>query len=214
MKNFDYIFFDLDGTITDSADGIINSFLFALEKFDIAPERQSLQKFVGPPLWESFSSLGLSQRQVDEALKQYQVYYTDTGIFENRVYDGVEALLKALKASGKKLVLASSKKDRHVKRVLEHFGLDGYFDFIGGSSVSDGRLDKKDVINYCLESLGIGPAEAVMVGDREHDILGARDCGLECIGVLYGYGTREELEKAGADVIVGTVQELGSFLGV
>ena len=214
MKNYDWIFFDLDGTITDSAEGILNSFAFALSGFGIEPDRRSLLKYVGPPLWESFTDVGLSPDQVETALRQFQIYYCDTGIYENRLFDGVTELLDRLISAGKKLVLASSKKEIHVRSVLSHFGVLDRFTFTAGSDTEAGRLDKKDVIRHCLASLNISPDEAVMVGDRKHDISGARECGLASIGVLYGYGSREELEEAGADAIAVTPGDVARILGV
>ena len=217
MKDYDIILFDLDGTLTDSAQGIHNSFLYALEQYGAVPEDLSvLHKCVGPPLSWSFRELfGFEGDRLEGVLAAYQVYYKPRGIFENKVYEGVEELLQKLRATGKTLVVASSKKEVHVYTVLQHFGLDTYFDFIAGSDDEAGRPDKPAVIRHIIDTLPIiDLSRAVMVGDREHDVFGAAACGLDTIGVLYGYGSREELESAGAIAVAADMEELAKILGV
>lgn len=209
MKN---ILFDLDGTITDSQNGIINSVIYALKKYDMdVKDRNELKKFIGPPLAWMFSQYcGFSEEEGQKAVEVYREYYTVKGIFENEVYDGVEDMLKKLNESGAKLYLATSKPQIYAKKILEHFGLVKYFDDIVGSELDGGRVEKDEVIAWVLKKHDIN--EAIMVGDRRFDMEGAKKNALTAVGVLYGYGTREELEQAGADFIAKSVEELSDYL--
>lgn len=209
MKN---ILFDLDGTVTDPALGITNSVMYALKRYGIeVPERSELYKFIGPPLAGSFSEYyGFSEEEGHRAVEVYREYYKDKGIFENKVYDGFEDMLKALKENGASIFLATSKPRVYAKQILEHFEIDKYFDGVVGSELNGERVEKDEVIAYALEKHSI--EDAVMVGDRSFDILGAKRNGLKSVGVLYGYGTKEELEAAGADFIVSSVEELKEIL--
>lgn len=209
------ILFDLDGTITDSAPGIINSAAYALNKFGIAVEdRSSLRRFIGPPLQQSFMQFyGLSADEGKLGIKYYREYYTDKGIFENALYDGIPELLRELKAAGKRVLLATSKPEVFAVQILEHFGVAQHFDRIAGATLDEKRVEKPDVIAYALESAGTTDlTQTVMVGDRKHDILGAKQFGMDSIGVLYGYGDRAELQNAGATHIVDSVAALGELL--
>lgn len=214
MKKYSTVLFDLDGTLTDSAPGIINSVLHALDKFGISADPSELRGFLGPPLDYSFSHFfGFSSDQTDAAIKYYREYFSVTGLFENEPYEGVEAMLAGLRASGRKVLLATSKPEVFAKRILDRFGLAQYFDLICGATMDTSRSRKSDVIRYALAESGTTDlSDAIMVGDRHHDVDGARECGLDCIGVLYGYGSREELETAGATYITGTVDELRDML--
>lgn len=208
---YKYIFFDLDGTLTDPGLGITNSVMYALKKFNIEVEdRVSLYKFIGPPLLESFERFyGMSSEESQQALQYYREYFKPHGLYENEVYDGIEELLAELKKRGLKLILATSKPEEFAIEILKHFHLDKYFDFIAGATMDEKRVKKADVIAYALESCGIAElASAIMVGDREHDVLGAKEVGLESIGVLYGYGDCEELKKAGATYIVENTKDI------
>ncbi len=210
-----YILFDLDGTLTDSRDGIMNSIIHALRYFEIDVEdRECLIPFIGPPLVDSFKKYyGFPAKQAEEALVRYREYFGVKGIFENRVYEGIEMLLKSLKNGKYELMLATSKPEEYAKRIMDHFGLSPYFAFIGGASMDESRSRKEDVIRYVLEANHItDPAEAIMVGDRSHDVYGAKVNGLEVIGVLYGYGDLDELQKAGADYIAGTPDDILKIL--
>ena len=201
---YKYILFDLDGTLTDPGIGITNAVMYALKKFNIeVPDRSELYKFIGPPLLESFEKFyGMSGEESQRALEYYREYFKPYGLYENTVYDGIEELLVALKAQDKKLILATSKPEPFAVEILRHFGLDKYFDFIAGATMDEKRVKKADVIAYALESCGITDLfSAIMIGDREHDVLGAKEVGLESIGVLYGYGDLPELESAGATYI-------------
>ncbi|HIW86485.1 MAG TPA: HAD family hydrolase [Candidatus Eubacterium faecipullorum] len=208
---FKYILFDLDGTLTDAAPGITNSIKYALGKFKIQePGEQRLRKCLGPPLITSFSEIfGLSEQNAEKAVEYYREYFKPRGIYENEVYAGIPELLNELKAQEKTLIVATSKPEPFAKTILEHFGLDGYFALIAGSNLDNTRSRKTQVIDYALETLGINDREnAVMVGDREHDIIGAKETGLRSIGVLYGYAAPGELESAGADFLANTPQDI------
>lgn len=210
---YPYVFFDLDGTLTDPALGITNSIMYALRHFGIAvTDRQELYSFIGPPLREQFEIVyGFTPEQSKEALRQYRVYFSDKGLFENTVYDGIPLLLETLTAAGCQLVLATSKPAVFADRILEHFDLKKYFTFLSGSELGGERVEKADVIRFALEKLRItDPTQVIMVGDRCFDVDGAKECGIETIGVLYGYGNAGELQNAKA--VVNTVSELQTLL--
>ena len=210
---FDTVLFDLDGTLTESGIGITRSVAYALRKRGIEETDQAqLDKFVGPPLIDAFMQYyGFPREEAVRAVEDYREYYAVKGIFENRVYDGVEAMLQALKEVGKTCVLATSKPEHFAVQILDYFGLARYFDCVAGATMDEKRTNKADVIAYALEKAN-APGKAVMVGDRKHDILGAKAHGLESIGVLYGYGSREELETAGATYIAETAEEILKFV--
>lgn len=215
--DYKYVLFDLDGTITDSGVGIINSIVYALKKYGIEVEDKSqLNKFVGPPLSDSFEKYyGFSKEKAIEAVDYYREYYRDKGLFENLIYDGFEDLVKALKGNNKELVVATSKPEIFAKQILEHFNLSKYFTYIAGSTLDGTRVKKGDVIRYALENCEIKDlSQVIMVGDREHDVIGAKQVGIKSIGVLYGYGDREELEEAGADFIAENVMDILDVLKV
>ncbi|HFI0219216.1 TPA: HAD family hydrolase [Streptococcus suis] len=208
------ILFDLDGTLTDSGQGILNSVAYALEKMGIEePDTANLNRFIGPPLYESFSRFyQLSPEDTQSAVDAFRVYFKEKGMFENQLYPGIIPLLEELKTAGKTLVIATSKPEIFAKQILEHFGIAHYFDVIAGASLDSSRISKADVIGYAINQLEAFPKHAVMIGDREHDIEGARMHQLPAIGVLYGYGSKQEFEKAGATMIVETVQDLKKVL--
>ena len=208
---YKYILFDLDGTLTDPGLGITNAVMYALKKFDIeATDRSELYKFIGPPLLESFQKYyGMSEEESQMALQYYREYFKPYGLYENTVYEGIENVLTTLKSQGRKLVLATSKPEPFAVEILRHFGLDKYFDFIAGATMDEKRVRKADVIAYALESCKITElSEVVMIGDREHDVFGAKEVGVKSIGVLYGYGDLEELESAEADYIAKTPEDI------
>ncbi|MCQ9223648.1 HAD family hydrolase [Streptococcus suis] len=208
------ILFDLDGTLTDSGQGILNSVAYALEKMGIEePDTANLNRFIGPPLYESFSRFyQLSPEDTQSAVDAFRVYFKEKGMFENQLYPGIIPLLEELRTAGKTLVIATSKPEIFAKQILEHFGISHYFDVIAGASLDSSRISKADVISYAINQLEAFPNNAVMIGDREHDIEGARMHQLPAIGVLYGYGNKQEFEKAGATMIVETVQDLKRVL--
>lgn len=215
INMFDYILFDLDGTLTDPGVGITSSVAYALEAYGIKVEDKSkLNCFIGPPLHESFVKYyNMSTLLAFDAITKYREYYSERGIFENEVYLGIPGLLQKLKQAGKAVIMATSKPECFAKRIAEHFNIDSYFDCITGSELDGGRVDKAEVIECALERMRITDrSKCVMVGDRLHDIIGAKKTGIHSIGVLYGYGSREELEENGADKIVSTVCELEAEL--
>ena len=214
--NRQYIFFDLDGTLTDSQPGIYESLRVMLNHFGIEKTDEELKPFLGPALWDSLPKYcGFNHEQCVEAVEVFRKHYFSTGIFNNSVYDGIPELLENLKAAGKTLVLATGKPVEQAEIVINHFGLGKYFDFIGGSTLDKSRSKKGQVIAYAMEQMKLTESDRgniIMVGDRDNDIDGAHENGLEVVAVLYGYGSRPEFEKAGADYVVGSVGELGAFL--
>lgn len=211
---YDTVLFDLDGTLTDPGIGITNSVAYALERYGIKVEdKKSLYTFIGPPLADSFMKYyGFSEEKAMQAIGIYREYFSVKGLFENEVYSGIPELLEKIKKSGKKLVLATSKPEEFSVRILEHFDLIKYFDVVAGASMDEKRNKKGDVIRYALEKGGFTAENAVMIGDREHDVFGAKENGLPSIGVLYGYGNEQELKNAGADYIAETVEDIFQLL--
>jgi len=208
---FDYLFFDLDGTLTDPALGITNSFKYALKYFGREiPSYETLCTFIGPPLNDTFKNLlNFEDEKIPEAIKKYREYFADKGLFENSVYPGIPELLSTLKQSGKKLVVATSKPEDFSVRIIEHFGLTQYFENVCGSLRDETRTKKDEVISFAIERNHItDKSKILMIGDRKHDILGAKKVGLKSCGVLFGYGSREELEASGADFIAENVSRL------
>ncbi len=210
-----YILFDLDGTITDPKPGITKSVQYALRAFGIEVEDpDSLCSFIGPPLMKSFQEYyGFDEAAAKKAVEKYREYFSVTGLYENAVIEGMELLLSRLRQEGKLLIVATSKPEYFAKKILEHFHLDGYFTDICGSELDGRRTAKEEVIRYALERNKISDLkDAVMVGDRLHDMEGAKAVGMACVGVLFGYGSREELLEAGADRIAATVEEVYEIL--
>lgn len=215
----EYILFDLDGTLTDPKEGITKSVQYALKHYGIEePDLDKLCPFIGPPLSDSFRRFyGFSTEQAKEAIQVYREYYGSRGWKENLEIPGTKQMLEHLKAAGKCLLVATSKPEYFARKVLDYFELTSYFRWIGGADLEETRVRKADVIRYILETSGIGMdpetlKRAVMVGDREHDVLGAREVGMDCIGVLYGYGSCQELKESGALAVVRTPQELEELL--
>ena len=209
------VLFDLDGTLTDPAEGITNSIVYALHKWNIEVEdKKSLYKFIGPPLVDSFNrDYGFSREDAQLTVDFYREYFSVKGLFENSVYEGIPALLAALKKEGLTVALATSKPEKYAIEILNHFLLDGFFDLVAGASMDESRNRKDQVIAYALSGLKEqDKSRIIMVGDRKHDVLGAKENGLDCIGVLYGYGSKGELEDAGAIAIAQTVNELKDLL--
>ncbi len=212
---YNVILFDLDGTLTDPGEGITNSVAYALRKLgQTPPPRSELEAFIGPPLIDSFMSLaGLDRLTGELAVKYYREYFSDRGIFENQIYPKIADMLKHLKEAGAVLSLATSKPTVFAAKILEHFDIAKYFDAVAGSELDGRRVKKAEVIEHALQLLDIhDTASVVMVGDREHDTIGAAACGVTSVGVTYGYGSQAELANAGADHIVHSVDELEAFL--
>lgn len=206
------ILFDLDGTLTDSGEGIINCAIVALEHFHLPiPSREELRVFVGPPLQESFLRFGVPADMVDEAIAVYRSRYIPIGKFENIPYPGIRELLEALKAEGHKLYVATSKPETMSVEILEHFGLAKYFDQICGASMDASRSTKEAVIAYLLEQNGRAD-NMVMVGDTKYDVLGAKKHGISTIGVAWGYGEVADMLAAGAAAIAQTTEELYALI--
>ncbi|HIW50966.1 MAG TPA: HAD family hydrolase [Candidatus Blautia intestinavium] len=209
------ILFDLDGTLTESGEGITKSVQYALDKIGKPEENlENLKVFVGPPLLEQFMKYAkIDEETARRAVAYYRERYADVGIYENQVYPGVENMLKTLKNRGYRMAVASSKPEYFVTKVLEYFHLTGYFDEIVGSEMNGARTSKAEVIGETLKRMNLSAnrREVVMVGDREHDVLGARACGLDCVAVSYGYGTEEELREAGALKITDSADGLLDF---
>ncbi len=211
----DVIFFDLDGTLTDSQDGILHSMHYALSLYGIDRSDDELKTHIGPPLIETFRTLGFPPEKVSEALATYRTYFAAHGMFENRVYDGIEEVLTRLKEGGKRLAVATSKPEKYSVQILEHFNLAQYFEKICGCRLDESRSDKAEVIAYAMESCALDRSDCariLMVGDRYTDIIGAHKNGIAAAAVLYGYGSRTEFEENGADYIVETVPHLQELL--
>lgn len=207
------ILFDLDGTLTESGEGIIKSVEYALEKLGITEkDPENLKRYVGPPLKESFMKFsGLNEEQAEQGIGYYRERYTKVGMFENHLYPQIPELLEVLRINDKILGVASSKPEIFVEQILEYFGIAQYFQVIVGSELDGRRSRKEEVIEEALVRLHMQTErdKVLMVGDKEQDVNGARSCGLQCIGVAYGYGSREELSQAGAVYIADTVEDLG-----
>ena len=212
MKKYQTVFFDLDGTIIDSGEGVANSVEYALNKFGIKVEDKStLKRFIGPPLVYSFNAFyGFDEEKTTKAIEYYREFYTEKGILQGYVYDGIEELLRKLKKTGKRVILATSKPEIFAKRILNEVGLDIYFDYIAGASLDEKtRATKIAVLEYALKTCNIDtPSDVIMIGDRFYDIEGAHRFGMDCIAVLYGYGNREEFEKYGAEYIVDKPEDV------
>ena len=219
MQKYKYILFDLDGTVTESGPGIMNAASIALKSFGIEEKDISkLRLFVGPPLDKSFMErYGFTKEDAWKAIAVFREYYNDRGVFENSVYPGIEDMLKDLRSRGFITAIASSKPQPQVDKVLNHFHIAELFDTAVGCELDGTRSNKKEVIAEVLRRLSALDSaysrdKVIMVGDRCYDIEGAHAMSLPCIGVLYGYGSRQEHEDAGADFIADTVSDLHSLI--
>lgn len=221
------VLFDLDGTLTDSALGITSCIRYALESMgEECPPDEHLRQHLGPPLAVTFGEhFGMDEAGTRTAIERYRERYHDVGLFENSVYEGIPRALAGLGEGGFTLAVATSKPTVSATRILEHFGLAGHFAFIGGAELDGSRDTKAAVIAHTLGSIGINPGQrgidasqpddytVVMIGDREHDVIGAREHGIATIGVLWGYGSADELRDAGAIALVDSVGSLESVIG-
>lgn len=215
MKKYDYIFFDLDGTLTRSGDGIMNGVAFALKTIGIEENRREiLQSFIGPPLVLRFMELyGVSRETAIELQTTFRKYYSEKGVYENGLYEGVPEMLSRFREAGRKLVIATSKPAKFVKIVVDRFDIRKYFDLIADSDPEGGRMTKTQVLEYAFSLLEIEDRSSViLVGDRMYDAEGAREAGIDCMGVLYGYGSREELEREGVVCVAQSVPEIADLL--
>lgn len=210
------ILFDLDGTLSESAVGITNSVLYALDKMGIDTSdttSESLLKFIGPPLQSSFQEFyHFSQEDAAKAVVYYREYYNKKGIFQNDVYPGIPEMLKTLKANDKSLFVATSKPEFFAKQILENDNLANFFIQIAGAPLNESGCTKSDIIRTVLDTNHLDPADCIMVGDREHDIFGGHENHIKAIGVLYGYGSLEELEAVKSDYIAKDTSELTQIL--
>ncbi|MGE7851822.1 HAD family hydrolase [Bacillus paramycoides] len=206
--------FDLDGTLTDPKEGIINSVLYALEKMGIEEgEISELDSFIGPPIQQSFAErYNMSEIEIEQAVVYFREYLKKSGLLENKIYDGIPTLLQELKDAGNRLYVATSKPTVFAKQVIEHFQLTLFFEEIVGSNLDGTRIKKEEIIAHILQTNEeLKKEEIVMIGDRKHDIIGANNNEIASIGVLYGYGSEKELSEARATYIVKDVEELQSF---
>ena len=206
-----YLFFDLDGTLSDSAEGILNAVCYALEKMKFpVPDRSELTHFIGPPLVRTFAQdYDLSPAEAQRAVDTYREYYMVRGKYECRMYHGIEELLEGAKNAGYRMAVATCKPTVTARDVIRHFGIDSYFDLLSGPELDGTRNEKEEVIAYAMQELGIrDPAEVLMIGDRRDDVIGAAKNGIDCAGVLWGFGSEKELLDAGAKYIFGTPAEL------
>lgn len=207
---YKYIFFDLDGTLTDPQEGITNCVKYALETFGIDETNYSnLMRFIGPPLVYSFSEYyGFDEEKSLKAVAKYRERFATVGLFENKVYDGIYDVLQKLTDSGHVLALATSKPKVFADRIMAKYRLRPYFKIICGSELDGTRNDKNEVIEYAIAKLGCDREKVIMVGDRKHDIIGAKKCNIASCGVRFGYAEENELEEAGADFIADTLDDL------
>lgn len=215
---YDVLLFDLDGTLTDPGEGITNSVAHALKKYGIKVEdRRELYRFIGPPLHESFEEYyGFSREQAMEAVEYYREYYAVKGIFENDVYSGIPQLLEKLHQEGVICMVATSKPEKYARQIIEYFHLEKYFAYVAGACMDGRRTDKAEVIAYALEQMpqAYDQSQVLMVGDRLHDIVGAKKNNVDSVGVLFGYGTEPELREAGASYLAKEPMEILKIVGI
>lgn len=211
---YNTVLFDLDGTLTNPYLGITNGIMYALEKMGREiPPREELKSFIGPPLYDEFRrKFSMSDEQAKTAAAFYREYYFDKGWSENELIDGARELLESVKATGRRVCLATCKPDVTTLKILEYFDIAKYFDFVGASTL-DGRIvTKKQVLEYVLENIGEKSESCVLVGDRMHDIEGAHSVGMRCIAVLVGFGSREEFSRYGADYVAQSLSDVLSLI--
>ncbi len=210
----DAVFFDLDGTLTDPRTGITRSIQYALDKLDHpVPTEPELLWCIGPPLRASFATLLGRDDLADAAVALYRERFADIGLFENAVYPGVADLLSTLCGTGRRLFVATSKPAIYAERIIAHFGLGAHFESVFGSELDGTRADKTELLGYALQITGADAQRAVMIGDRRHDMIGARNHGMTAIGVLYGFGTEAELREAGAHHVSASPQGVLARIG-
>ncbi len=203
--------FDLDGTLTDPFEGITNSVVHALNRYGIeVADKKELGVFIGPPLIDSFMKyFGFTEEGARDAVEVYREHFAVKGLFENELYPGIPQVLESLKQQGRTVIMATSKPEIYARRIAEHFDIAKYFDYMAGSELNGVRVAKTEIIEYALGTLGITDREnCIMIGDRLHDINGAKKSNMKSAGVIWGYGSEEELVAAGADRIIHTVEEI------
>lgn len=214
MKKYKIVIFDMDGTVVDSSPGVTEALIYALKKFGIIiNDKTELYKCIGPTLQYSFGTFfGLNEEDTDTAIKLYSEYYEKDGVHKLYVYAGIPELIRKLKENGMTVMLATSKQENYAKQILIEQNIAAYFDVIAGADKSAGRIEKTEIIEYALSQLNADASEAVMVGDRKYDVIGAKDVGCDCIGVLYGFGTYEELKNEGAIFVAETAKDVEEYL--
>ncbi len=216
--SFNYLFWDLDGTLTESGPGIKNCVKYALNFFGIDEnDEEKLDLFIGPPLLDSFRNLyGFSEEKSREAIKKYRERFAEVGMFENSVYPNIIECLQSLKESGKKLYVATGKPEIYMFKILDHYGLSKFFEFAGGSDTDETRCHKWEIIDYVVRECSLEKArdndEILMIGDRKHDIIGAHKNNMKCCAVEWGYGSKDEFEEFKADFVISTPFELKSIV--
>lgn len=212
--DYDWLLFDLDGTLTDPFEGITRSVEYALNAFGIEVEdRRVLAPFIGPPLVESLTErYGFTMEDAVAAVAKYREYFAVKGLYENELFEGIPELLSDCRKAGYKISMATSKPTHYARIIAEHFDIARYFDAIHGSSLDGTRITKSSVVAEAVAEEHLDPTRALMIGDRRHDVEGAREHGIRTVGVLYGYGSREEHEAAGAAYIVNDLDELRELL--
>lgn len=211
---YDAVFFDFDGTIADTGEGIFHSVKYAIEKMGFPPlSDDRLRTFIGPPVFESFRrELPMSDEQAAEAVEKYRERYSESGIFRLRVYDGIENLIKELKNSGIKVAIASSKPEKFVMRLIDYLNISSLIDFIAAPESDKAPEDKTVLVERAVNHFGVDKSRALMVGDRYFDIDGANGAGIESIGVTFGYGSREELENAGSTYLADNTEDIRKII--
>ncbi len=221
MKKYDIVAFDLDGTLSDPAAGLVEGFVYAFRKLGIDyGSRDSLRRFIGPPLIETWMpEFGFTYEEAENAVILFREYYNIYGWWDNKIYPGIKELLEKIKASGKKIVLTTSKPEDTALDILNLFDIRKYFDFVGGASSHKTRERKSEVIEYVLSEMGVGTgidarAGCILIGDRVYDAKGAEECRIDSIGVLWGHGTEEEIEESGFTYIAKTPEDILSILGI
>ena len=220
MKSYDIIAFDLDGTLSDPAAGLVEGFVYAFRKMGVDyGEREALKRFIGPPLIETWMpEFGFSYEEAERAVLLFREYYNIYGWWDNKIYEGIPELLGELRKRGKTVVLTTSKPEDTAEDVLNLFDIRKYFNFVGGASSHKTRERKSEVIDYVLESVGVGtsPEErsrVILVGDRVYDARGAAECGIDSIGVLWGHGSKEEIAESGFTYTAKNTSEVLSIIG-
>ncbi|MDR0704093.1 MAG: HAD hydrolase-like protein [Planctomycetaceae bacterium] len=208
------VLFDLDGTLTDPYWGITNSIKYALQKFDITEQNDSqLKLFIGPPLEQSFMEYyNFNKNEAKKAIEFYREYYSVKGIYENKLYHGIDAVLETLNNNKTNCIVATSKLEKYAVKVLRHFKIDLYFNHVTGSNLDGTLVEKGEIINDIIEKYQLEKEKTIMVGDRKYDIIGAKNNGIDSIGVLYGYGTQEELEEAKPTYLCNRIDKLLKLL--
>ena len=216
MRKYDTVFFDLDGTIIDSGEGVSNSVLYALDKFGINETKENALRFIGPPLAESFKEFyGFNEEKATRGIEIYREYYREKGIFECYLYDGIRELLVKLRQNGFKVVLCTSKPEEYAHRVLHFFKIFDLFDHACGATMDEKtRATKDEVMQYAFDTSGASREKTLMVGDRKFDINSACRFGIDSVGVTFGYGSENELKNAGATYIVKSAKEIEKLLEI